>query len=752
MLIKRICNKRQQWRSNSQAYLIGFILMFFSYSNFSFASDPASNEAQESYTELQRKESRKRGNVVLRDEINVTAAAPIGKRRLSSLVPQAGISRDEFEERNNRRLGDVIQQLPGLLVDGPPGENKDVRLRGLDKEFTRIQVDGIQLPDGGEKREFQVNQIPSFLVDQVNIIRNPTADFESDGLAGRVDVKTRAIPLQPRLEGRFGYGGRNNINGDVLHGTFGYGYRPLDWFGGTVAFDYLENLFKRDKNKVFSTGKNEVENEREQQRSINLFSNIGLYYGRGEFNIKPLFLDTDSDRMKTKTNSEPTKNSTKEEERENKNTNTTGVTINHRHTFAQGAVWESVAGYFSSTEDKDKSRLNSKEAKPGSNLFNLDKTSREVENKEDETFNYSTFMRVPFRLGVSQELKFGGAFRQRNRHRDKDALEIDSKGVSKSTVKAKDNLKLSEQYVAGFIMHTIWLTERFSILPGVRVEHVDLRSSSGDGSKGGRSKIDVNPSFHALYRLRDDLSLRAAFSESVNRPKFDELSPFEQEDNNKIVFGNPDLKPAHSFNFDVGGEYFNSSMMLGINLFRKEISNILEEVDTGLDKGGKDIFRVENVGDGWTHGIELEQRINLAGFGIEALAGMTLWSNQTLLDSELKDSSGLKRPFKQQPKFIANLGMDYLYVPWGSVFTVSVSHIGKRTEDNPNGDVKSTDPSWIVNISARQALYKNISAFAEINNITNEGRNEKERFVNQTSARSHQGLGRTFLVGLRIQV
>jgi outer membrane receptor protein involved in Fe transport len=116
--------------------------------------------------------------------------------RLTDPVPQTGVRREEFIIRNNRRMGDVIQRLPGVVVGGPVGENRDIELRGLDKSFTRVQVDGVQLPGPGDKREFSVHQLSSFLIESARVIRNPTAEFESDGVAGRVDIRTRQIPKE----------------------------------------------------------------------------------------------------------------------------------------------------------------------------------------------------------------------------------------------------------------------------------------------------------------------------------------------------------------------------------------------------------------------------------------------------------------------------------------------------------------------------------------------------------------------------
>ncbi|PWB47117.1 MAG: hypothetical protein C3F12_03790 [Candidatus Methylomirabilota bacterium] len=678
-------------------------------------------------------------------EVVVDETAISERRRLVDPVPQAETSREEFTIRNNRRAGDVLQRMPGLYLEGPPGERNDVRLRGLDKEFTRIQVDGVQLPGGGEKREFQVNRIPSFMLDRIRIIRNPTAEFESDGLAGRIDIHTRPIPVEPTVEGRVGAGGRGDLDGEILNAALGFGYRPSSWFGIMGAFDYLDNAFERPKQKLFSTGKTEVEDDSEDQVSKNFNLDLGLFYGPGELHLKPLLLDLDKDKQKTKIVRDPSKASTKEQEEEVSSAQTWGIGLGHRHTFASGLTWETLVGYYLTEEDKDKDKLAFKES---AGVFAVDKTTVESERKEDRTWNVSTSVAVPFVIGLRQELKFGGAFRSRDRFRDKDALEIDKAGKRKDTTKPKDKYDLLEDYFAAFIQDTVWLTDRISVLPGVRLEHVSLDSRAGDDTRGSRSVTDTNPSVHLLYRFRDDLSLRAAVSRAVNRPKFDELSPFEQDDGKKITVGNPNLDPAKSWNFDAGGEFATARLFLGVNLFYKRISDVIEEVDTGIDKEGKDVFRVQNVGDGWTRGAEIEQRLDLSVTGLDVLGGFMLWANQTFLESAVRDKSGRKRRFKDQPRVIANAGMDYTLASLGTTASIAWNHIGRRKEFKPEGGVRAIKPSSTVDVAVHQRVYKNVALFFEAENVTDEKRIEREKAADGTTSRKVEEAGRTFLLGL----
>jgi outer membrane receptor protein involved in Fe transport len=669
------------------------------------------------------------------------------QNRLNDPVPQTGITRDIFEKRNNRRAGDVLKRMSGVLMGGPPGENKDVRLRGMDKEFTRTQVDGVQIPGGGEKREFQVNRIPSFMLGEVNIIRNPTAEYESDGLAGRVDIKTRDIPTELKIEGRAGYGGRDELKNDLFNGNIGFGFKPTEWFGIMGTYDHQRNRFKKDKFKRILSGKSEGKSEDEDEKKL-LTNNdasldMGFYYGPGEFHVKPMILDLDEDKDKIKTTREPGKDTKKDFEDEDNTQQTKGISFTHKHAFSSGLKWDSLIAYFRTTEDKEKNKQMFKDKKDNG-AFTLDKEESENEDKKDATWNFSSSLTFPFELGLKQELKFGGALRLRQRFRNKRKFEI-KKGVTTNKTTPKDTYRLTDDYIAGFIQDTVWLTPRLSLIPGVRVENVSLNSRSG-ATTGSKDTTDVNPSLHLLYKVRDDMSFHSAVSRAVNRPKFDELAPFVDEKGDRFVIGNPDLDPAISWNIDMGTEYTTDNLFLGVNLFYKNMRDIIEEVNTGVVKNGKDVFKVENVGNGWTRGLELEQRISLGILGIEALRDFTIWGNETLLKSEIRKDPPIRRKrLKEQPTIIANAGIDYTYNPWGTIFSISWNYIGER-KDYQTTKIKTIERSSTIDLAVRQNIYRNASLFLEVENLSNERKRESE--TGTESSMTTEESGRTFLFGL----
>lgn len=379
-------------------------------------------------------------------------------KRLADPVPQTEVIRKDIEIRSNRRLGDVIQRQPGVFMGGPAGENRQIRLRGLGQEFNRLQLDGIQLPGSGRNREIEANRIPSFLVDSVKIIRNPTAEYESDGLAGRVDVTTRPIPKDPFTAGRIGYGGRNGLNGDLVNGSLAYGSRfgDGDWFGIMATADHLDQTLFRSTTKTFSPiadGKEEREQETKKQVSTNVSLDLGFFYPAGEVHLKPTFLSItdeslDRPKMVTDPNKPAASNQEQELNDEARNLRTTGFGLSHRHLFPKEILLESVGGYYKTDEFKDGEKTKFKEA--GSALA-FDKIELKDETKEDRFWTLSTKLTAPVTMGFRQLVKVGGTFRLRDRSRLKTTEEINKDGVFSDVRGVTDNSELSEDYFAGFI-------------------------------------------------------------------------------------------------------------------------------------------------------------------------------------------------------------------------------------------------------------------------------------------------------------
>jgi uncharacterized iron-regulated membrane protein/outer membrane receptor protein involved in Fe transport len=675
-------------------------------------------------------------------------AGTLEEQRLEEPLVSTSIGRADIASRNNRRLSDVVARMPGVFLTGPSGGEKDIRVRGLDKEYSRTQIDGVMIPDGGEKRELQLNRIPSSVVESVRLIRNPTAEFESDGLAGRVDVQTRPIPEGFHVDGRLGYGARRARRNDLTQGQLSMGSRFSRRFGFTAGYNYINDTLPIDRTKLLANGNAELEDERQHQRSGNFFGDLGIYTVQlGDFHVKSVVLDFSTDMSKLKSSeSRAGTLLSRSEEAEQKSQQTRGLALTHQYTRSWGLVWDTQAAFYRSTEDKDKL---AQAFKVRDGVPTPDKRTPELEAKADQTWNFSTAAALPFRLGVWNDLKFGAAFRMRDRFRDKSKYEIDVTGAQKDSSTPKDRYNLTEDYQAYFVQDRFRFTERLSIMPGVRVERVALNAGNPLAQADQRGFVDVNPSAHLLYRLRRNMSVHAAVSRGLARPKFDELSPFENVSSTKIVIGNPDLEPTRAWSYDLGLDYATSRMSFSVNAFRKTIRGVIEEVDTLENRGTLDIYQVRNVGNGWLRGIEIEERLRMPSSAPVWARAFSLWSNQTFLSSRLLAANGFYRPFKEQPGWIANVGLDFNNDERSGTSVSIISNFTARRYDyKTSGDVTGKGGSSNFDMAVYQRVRGNWRLFAELSNLMNRDRSEDEMFVSGTVNRKAERYGRTALFGI----
>jgi outer membrane receptor protein involved in Fe transport len=660
-----------------------------------------------------------------------------------------GVDREAFMDRARvRQLGDVINRLTGVYMGGPIGENKDIRLRGLDKEFTRFQFGNLTLPDAGEKREFQVNRLSPLLIDSVQVVRNPTPEHESDGIAGRVIALPRKIPERFTVDLRGGLGGVDRFDTDLHEFGFALGDHPVPDFGYLFVFDYSHIPFDKEldktvlKNGVFN--RTETEHEEKPSQVVNFYADLAGYYAMGEVHFKPLVLRLEEDKTKSKLKSEVAKPLELELEDELKIGWNVGGTVTHIHRLDEDLQVQTDVSYVRSMEDKDKVKPKFKQS--GAN-FVLDTTEFEDEDKHDGFWSLQPKLVVAHEFITPGEFKAGLDFRWRDRQREKTKLTVKaSNGVVTNGGEPKDNYQLQEELYMGFVQNEMRLTEQWTLLYGVRLERALLTAESGAGVETDTVFNDVNPSIHTRYQFNDAWAAHAAISRSVNRPKFDELAPFVREDSTKFTVGNPELQPARSWNLDLGAEMNTPAVNLGVNLFHRQVTGVIEEVNTGTQISGKDVFRVENVGDGWVRGVELDQNFDFGLLAAEG-KGLSLWANQAILDSELEEASGQRRRFKQQPRLIANFGADYWFEPTGTLFTVAVKYIGElQNLDGASREIEQE--AWIVDCGIRQRITDQVSIFFDVINVTDQTK-DKTKTTATDFETSSERVGRTFILGFR---
>jgi len=227
---------------------------------------------------------------------------------------------------------------------------------------------------------------------------------------------------------------------------------------------------------------------------------------------------------------------------------------------------------------------------------------------------------------------------------------------------------------------------RFRILAGARIEHTRNYYDGREGIIGveGRyvgsndveSRSDYThlfPNAQITFNVGAMTNIRAAYSRSIGRPSFSQLSPYSiiNYDQQTIRRGNPDLQPMVSDNIDLLFEhYFMNVGQLTLGFYYKSLSDFVYLFERRATEGefeGWDERTFRNGEEGTVYGFEVAWQQNLdflPGF----LGNFSTFTNYTWsrsiadLDRD-KDRYGTF-PMPGQYPHIVNAGLDYMQGPF----------------------------------------------------------------------------------------
>lgn len=205
------------------------------------------------------------------------------------------------------------------------------------------------------------------------------------------------------------------------------------------------------------------------------------------------------------------------------------------------------------------------------------------------------------------------------------------------------------------------------------------------------------PSINLIYKLNDDMNLRASYSQSMSRPEFRECSPFLYYDfiRDANLAGNVNIMQTFIHNADLRYEWFmGRGQTISASLFYKNFKNTIEL--TSMAAGGVPQFIYNNAQNAWLVGAELEVRKNF-GFASKKLEDLTFIANVAYIFSRVnlgnvKNNAGDEktRPMQGQSPYIVNLGLSYQHPKYGFGATLLYNQSGQRLY--AVGEVGN--PSW----------------------------------------------------------
>lgn len=313
-----------------------------------------------------------------------------------------------------------------------------------------------------------------------------------------------------------------------------------------------------------------------------------------------------------------------------------------------------------------------------------------------------------------------------------------------------DSYESREDIFAGYLMGKgSW--GAWEVIGGLRVDHTRIESDNWEAVEledaepqfrritGKANYTTWLPRLQVNYRPSDELVVRGAFFTSIARPEplyISGATSIEEDDGEvDVAIGNPGLKPAYAYNFDLGVErYFGSIGVISAGVYYKRIDRFIFSGvagETEADRArfendprlaGKDIDDVITYTNGEkasVYGLELNlvrQFSDLPG----ALAGLGVYANATIQRSKADPGDGVKGDFFNAPEQIYTVAGTYqmygieatLAYGWRDRQAVRFSSYGTRIVEEAYG---SLDGQF------RYSLTKNAKLFINAVDILNSG-------------------------------
>lgn len=636
------------------------------------------------------------GPVSSLDEVIVTGE-PVMRNRTDDVVPTLSYDLEYFQRFEPLTVGDALKRVPSVAFLSDVLESDGVRLRGLDPGYTQILVNGERVPGAGVDRSFFVDRIPAELIERIEVVRSSSANRSGDAVAGAINIVLRdALSLDG------GYVRLGALNwSDSEYGQWGGTYGAV-WGGqagpGRLLIGANVQDRRNPKNKYsvrFDEPGGVIQNTEVQTdvRDGTDYSANASYevpVGGGELRLSGTFVRTDryqdEDSLEYRNGVETAANllTVNDNDLDIRTDNLSLGARYERDMFGGETVFK--LGYASIDDDQYEFESESEYLRdavifPDEDRFTLDSTQVNITDEE-----LSGAIQHQRDLSNGVELEFGVQWNQK----DRDSLIQETPRIRFNVPNAPaarppvpafgpfasvpgGDATIEETRIDPYVMIS-GESGAMKWEAGLRYETTDTTIT--DFTVAPADQVTDNdygfllPSASLRYALTPTDRLTLSVARTVRRPNFNHLSPavLEEEFGDSDFVGNPNLQPESAWGADLGFEHrIGRRGVVGINAFYRDITDLIEETNTGVvgsAGAGTFVYTVDNVGDGQVWGVEFDLSTPLDFIGMETTG---VFLNYSWLDSSINDFIGERR-FNDQSDYVLNVGFTHDIPTWGAAF------------------------------------------------------------------------------------
>ncbi len=501
----------------------------------------------------------------------------------------------DLTAKNGNAL-EMLRNVPSVEVDN----DGNVSLRGSSN--VKILIDG--KPSALLSNGTQVLQnIPASMIDKVEVINNPSAKYEAEGVSGIIN-----IIMKPSNE--FGYNGNVKVNGgteDKYNFSTGGSVKKNKW---TVTGNYsywnyslpgrssiLREVFNSGGISYVNTGLTwnykgishygsfGADYDIDKKNTLSFVGNI-FYYDRG---IKS---KNNLDVLNTGSNS-----GLIVDVDDGRNGYNIDATLTYTKKFEQKEKEFTAFANFSTR----------KEESPVSYVNHLGGLTTYEDKFSKFYFNFLNGQAdYVHPLGEKSKIESGLKTNIRAIEGNYTFRYLDTLSGGWMPVPGKDNDASYRDAVSAAYLTYSGAYKDFTYQAGLRAEHTWLDFSILQGAEKHNSNyVDVFPSLSMSQKIGNENQFQLSYSRRINRPNLFLLNPFtEQFDAYTKRSGNPYLEPEYINSLEAGYTRFLKFGSVTVSAYYRNLNNMINFV-SNVDSNGVSMSKPENAGKSNTMGAEM---------------------------------------------------------------------------------------------------------------------------------------------------
>jgi ferric enterobactin receptor len=518
-----------------------------------------------------------------------------GSRPTIAIEPDRNAYRAKDVAPAAANAADVLDAVPSVQIDG---EGK-VSLRG--NENVAVQINGRPSPIRGPQLGAYLKQLPANIVERVEVIPNPSAKYDPEGMAGIINIVLKqntdlgvsgGLTVSAAQADRYNASGNLGYQSGPLTTFTSYGYNSddrsltgindrekLDALGNALSFTNQDILGQTGNGGHNLNASADYQLDKRDVLSNSLAinrrtSNEGSVSGYTELDAtrSPL---SQYDRLR--------------------NTDATSLMFDYslalKRTLVPRKHELSTELRYNRSDDTDNTSL-WKQPLSGSTALSL--VEGEIDNTDALTQQLTAQLDYTRTLGERTKLETGykgtGRWLDRNYLVQKDAL-----GTGEWLRSDLSNdFTFNEQVEAAYGVLSQGVG-KFDLQAGLRAEYANRDFALANPSTSyPYSYTSLFPSGVAMYKLSDATQMKLSYSRRIRRPGTQELNPFPSFfDVQNVFIGNPRLSPEYTDALEFGLTRSGQLGNIQLSPFYRRTTNVIRvDINTADVIDGRDVTSV----------------------------------------------------------------------------------------------------------------------------------------------------------------